>query len=89
MMASYKIVVKKSVEKDLRSLPKSAIKRVMSQLENLRDEPRPRQSKKLTGAERLYRVRVGDYRIIYEIDEEGEEVMIIYIRHRREAYRDI
>jgi len=62
-MASYKIVFKPSVQKDLRSLPKSVIARVLSQIEVLRKYPFPRQSVKLAGAEQLYRIRVGGYRM--------------------------
>ncbi|PYS39673.1 MAG: type II toxin-antitoxin system RelE/ParE family toxin [Acidobacteria bacterium] len=64
-MASYKVVPKPSVEKDLRSLPKSTIVRVMKQIEGLVDEPFPRQAVKLAGGDDLYRIRVGDYRVVY------------------------
>ncbi len=87
-MASYKITLKRSVEKDLRALSKKTILRVLKRIEQLKDDPRPRQSIKLTGAERLYRIRVGDYRVIYEIDDNEGQISIIYVRHRRDAYRD-
>jgi len=86
-MASYNILLKPSVERDLRSLPKTVIARVMRQIESLEDEPVPRHSVKLVGAEQLYRIRVGDYRIVYGIDKEVKQVLIHYVRHRREAYR--
>jgi len=86
-MASYNIVFKPSVEKDLRSLPKSVIARVLRQIEVLRKNPFPRQSVKLAGAEQLYRMRVGDYRVVYAVDKEAQEIMVHYIRHRREVYR--
>jgi mRNA interferase RelE/StbE len=86
-MASYNIVFKPSVEKDLRSLPKSVIARVLRQIEVLRKNPFPRQSVKLAGAEQLYRIRVGDYRVVYAVDKEDKEIMVHYIRHRREVYR--
>jgi mRNA interferase RelE/StbE len=86
-MASYNILLKPSVERDLRSLPKTVIARVMRQIESLEDEPVPRHSVKLAGAEQLYRIRVGDYRIVYGIDKEMKQVLIHYVRHRREAYR--
>ena len=86
-MASYNILFKPSVERDLRSLPKAIIVRVMKQIESMEDEPVPRHSVKLVGAEQLYRVRVGDYRIVYGFDKEARQVLIHYIRHRREAYR--
>jgi len=86
-MASYNILLKPSVERDLRSLPKTVIARVMRQIESLEDEPVPRHSVKLVGAEQLYRIRVGDYRVVYGIDKEVKQVLIHYVRHRREAYR--
>jgi mRNA interferase RelE/StbE len=86
-MASYNIAFKPSVEKDLRPLPRSVVARVMERIESLRAEPLPRQAIKLSGAERLYRVRVGDYRIVYEIDTQARQVTIHYVRHRREVYR--
>ena len=86
-MASYNIVIKPSVEKDLRSLPKSVIARVLRQIEVLRKNPFARQSVKLAGAEQLYRIRVGDYRVVYAVDKEAREIMVHYIRHRREVYR--
>jgi mRNA interferase RelE/StbE len=86
-MASYNITFKPSVEKDLRPLPKSVVARVMERIEKLKDEPFPHQAVKLSGTERLYRIRVGDYRIVYEIDTEAKQITIQYIRHRREVYR--
>lgn len=63
-MAAYELIVKPSVEKDLRTLPKPMVKRLLERIDNLKDAPFTRQSIKLAGAENLYRVRVGDYRII-------------------------
>ena len=67
-MASYKVVFKPSVEKDLRVLPPSVVERVFKKIEALTAEPFPRQSTKLAGAEHLYRIRIGDYRVIYSVD---------------------
>jgi len=86
-MASYDIILKPSVEKDLRSLPKSVIARVLMWIERLKDDPLPRQAIKLADTEQLYRLRVGDYRIVYEVDSQARQVTICYVRHRREAYR--
>jgi mRNA interferase RelE/StbE len=86
-MASYRVLVKPSVEKDLRSLPKGTVGRVVARIEALSTEPLPRQSVKLTGAEHLYRVRVGDYRIIYSVDQQARLVTVHYVRHRKDAYR--
>ena len=88
-MTSYKVVPKPSVEKDLRSLPKPTIARVVKSLELLADDPFPRQALKLEGGEQLYRLRVGDYRIVYAVDQDAKEVIVHYVRHRREVYRQL
>jgi mRNA interferase RelE/StbE len=88
-MASYKIVLKPSVEKDLRSLPRPIIARVFKQIEALKDEPFPRQSIKLAGAEHLYRIRLGDYRVIYGVDTDRKQVIVHYVRHRRDVDRQL
>lgn len=86
-MDSFKVEFKRSAEKDLRRLPPQAVKLVVAQIAQLKDEPFPSQSLKLTDTERLYRLRVGDYRIIYEVDAEAHTIVIHYIRHRKDAYR--
>jgi mRNA interferase RelE/StbE len=86
-MTSSNISFKPSVEKDLRQLPKSIVTRAIELIERLKIEPIPHRAIKLSGAERLYRIRVGDYRIVYEVDLKSKQVMIQYIRHRREVYR--
>lgn len=88
-MGSYNINFKPSVEKDLRRLPKALVSRVMKRIEDLSSEPFPRHSVKLSGAERLYRIRAGDYRIVYEVVIESREIVIHYVRHRREVYRSL
>jgi len=88
-MDSYKLSLKPSVEKDLRSLSKESVGRVWSQISALAENPRPKSSVKLSGSEHLYRVRVGDYRIIYSIDNETHEIVVHNVRHRREAYRGV
>jgi mRNA interferase RelE/StbE len=86
-MASYRIEFKRSAERDIRKIAPSFVPRIVREIEGLSDSPFPRQSVKLSGAERTYRLRVGTYRVIYEVDPEAEIVTIWYIRHRREAYR--
>jgi mRNA interferase RelE/StbE len=86
-MASYKVVFKPSVEKDLRALPQSVVGRVFNKIEALAAEPFPRQSTRLAGAEHLYRIRIGDYHVIYSVDNARKQVIVHYVRHRREVYR--
>ena len=87
-MASYEVVLKPAIQKDLRALPKAVAKRIWNRIKTLANNPQPRQSVKLTGAERLYRVRVGDYQIVYGVDMEQMIVTVHYVRHRSKAYRD-
>lgn len=86
-MASYKVVFKPSVEKDLRSMPRAAITRVLKCVEKLQEKPIHHGSIKLSGVEHMYRARVGEYRIIYEVDRDTRQIVVHYVRHRRGVYR--
>jgi mRNA interferase RelE/StbE len=88
-MELYDIAFQPSVEKDLRKLSQENSRRILVRIESLKAEPLPPQAIKLTGTEGLYRIRVGDYRIVYGIDIEAKQVLIYYVRHRREVYRDL
>jgi len=77
-MASYKVTFKPSVEKDLANLSKDLIARILKRFELLEENPLPRQALKLEGSEGLYRLRVGDYRIIYSFDSHVGEVVILH-----------
>jgi mRNA interferase RelE/StbE len=86
-MDSYEIRWKKSVERDLRSIDPQQVPRIINAVESLVDNPFPPQHRKLRGSERDYRIRVGNYRVIYQVDTETKIVIIYHVRHRREAYR--
>lgn len=88
-MASYKILFKPSVEKDFSNLPRAVARRANSRIEELAQNPFPANSVKISGSERLYRVRVGDYRIVYEVNSEARVIIVHYVRHRREVYRGL
>ena len=88
-MPAYSISLKPSVAKDLQSLPRTVVSRVLQRIESLASSLFAPGAIKLVSAERLYRVRVGDYRIIYEVDSEASLIQVHYIRHRREVYRGI
>jgi mRNA interferase RelE/StbE len=83
---SYSVVIPRSVEKEILRLPEQDYDRVVEALEKLRLAPRPRGSGKLSGRG-AWRVRVGNYRIIYEIDDAQRLVVVVVIRHRKEVYR--
>ena len=84
-MEEYKIFFKKSVEKDLRSIPKKNLLRILERIEGLKENPRPAGSEKLTGQNR-YRIRQGIYRVVYSIQDNELTVWVIKIAHRKEIY---
>jgi mRNA interferase RelE/StbE len=84
-MANYKIVIKQSVSKDLRPIPNQDVKRILKRIDELAHDPRPPGSEKLTGAEK-YRVRQGNYRILYTIEDQIITVTIVKVGHRRDVY---
>jgi mRNA interferase RelE/StbE len=83
----YTIVFARSARKELEDLPHALAARVLLRIENLSQSPRPRGTRKLMGSESLWRIRIGDYRVLYAIDDSARLVDIIAIRHRRDAYR--
>jgi mRNA interferase RelE/StbE len=83
----YRLTIKRTAERDLRQLPSSLFLRVNQHILSLRQEPRPPGVRKLQGAEIGWRLRVGDYRIIYQIDDAARTVTIVRVRHRRDVYR--
>lgn len=85
-MAAYKLFFKKSVEKDLSAIPKKDLRRILSRVEALAEDPRPAGCEKLTGHER-YRVRQGRYRIVYSIQDDELTVWVIKIGQRKDVYR--
>ena len=85
-MASYRVEFSKKAAKELRGIDSRYIPRVIEAVEVLADEPRPQGCKKLVGSEATYRMRVGDYRVIYEIKDETLFVLVVRVRHRQRAY---
>jgi len=85
-MASYKLTIKKSAAKELKEFPQKDVHRIVRRIQSLTDNPRPSGSEKLS-AQSYYRIRQGDYRIVYSIDDTNRIVDIIKIGHRREIYR--
>ena len=85
-MAEYEIFFKESVWKDLRKVPKGHLKKIMARIEKLADDARPLSCEKLTGEE-LYRIRQGDYRIVYSIQDNELTIWVIRIGHRKDVYR--
>lgn len=86
-MGRYKVVFRRSVAKDLREIPSRDVRRILATIVSLSEEPRAAGSEKLSGQEK-YRVRQGDYRIIYEIHDDVVVVVVVKVDHRGEVYRD-
>ncbi|NNM85107.1 MAG: type II toxin-antitoxin system RelE/ParE family toxin [Phycisphaerales bacterium] len=88
-MAVYRVIVKPSAERALQRLPLEAQRRIVAKLAELAVEPRPANVVKLVGDENLWRIRVGVYRVVYEIKEREILVYALTIGHRREVYRGL
>jgi mRNA interferase RelE/StbE len=82
----YRVILPKSVQKELDRLPSDVMGRILTRLRALESNPRPPDVKKLKGRP-AWRVRVGDYRIIYEIHDRELVIIVVTIGHRREVYR--
>ena len=85
-MASYSIVFKQSVARDLRPIPTKDVQRILKRIDGLADDPRPAGAEKLSGEEK-YRIRQGNYRILYTIEDDIITVTIVKVGHRRDVYR--
>jgi mRNA interferase RelE/StbE len=86
-VASYKVLIKPSAVKELKRVPLKARRRLTAKIRALAEEPRPPGGEKLSGQER-YRLRQGDYRAIYGIDDAGQTVIVVKVGHRGDVYRE-
>lgn len=85
-MANYKIVIKRSVAKDLRPIPNKDVRRILNRIEQLANNSRPYDAKQLAG-DIKHRIWQGNYRILYTIEDEIVTVTVVKIGHRRDVYR--
>ncbi|MBI4285242.1 MAG: type II toxin-antitoxin system RelE/ParE family toxin [Chloroflexi bacterium] len=83
---TYDLLILRRAQKELSGLPEGTYERVKLAIYQLADNPKPRGSRKLTGREG-WRIRVGDYRVIYEIDYHSHSVTVLHVGHRRDVYR--
>lgn len=86
-MASYSIRWKQSAQKELKRLEQRMIPRIIAAVEALADKPQPSGSKRLQGAEHLWRIRIGDYRVIYSVNSGMLTIEVIKVRHRQSVYK--
>lgn len=89
MARRNRILLTSSARKDLAALPKDTLRRVDARILALADHPRPPGAEKVKGGEDLLRVRVGDYRILYEVEDADFLLVVARVRHRREVYRGL
>ena len=87
-MAAYSIFIKKSAARELEGLSKKDLPKVLKRIEALAENPRPAGAEKLAGVE-LWRIRQGDYRIVYSIEDKFLTVWVVKVGHRKEVYRKI
>ena len=86
-MPGYRVLFKPSADKALRKLPESVQKRIAAAAEELGDDPRPPGCVKLEGADDLWRIRVGVYRVVYVIQDDELIVLVVRVAHRKDIYR--
>lgn len=85
---TYRVVIPPSVEKEIAALDRTVLARVHKKIAGLEQSPRPAGVKKLAGG-MFWRVRSGDYRVVFEIDDKVRTVNLTRVRHRRDAYRGL
>lgn len=86
-MAEYAVTFSRSARKELESLPNAVIQKIWRRIDKLANAPRPAGCRKMSGRRNLWRLRVGDYRVVYSLDDHQQAVDIVAVRHRKDAYR--
>ncbi len=85
----YRLDYRKSVEKDLRKIPSKDLNRIVNRIQSLSNNPHPDYSTKIKGHQNLYRIRQGNYRVVYSVDSQELQVLIIHVAHRKDVYTGI
>jgi mRNA interferase RelE/StbE len=85
-MAAYSLFLKESVQKDFYGIPKRDLRKILTRIKSLANDPRPSGCEKLTGQDR-YRIRQGRYRIVYAVQHEEHTVTVVKVGHRKDIYR--
>ncbi len=86
-MASYSLSARRSFEKALQKLPAETVQLIVERTRQLAENPLGPNTKKLRGAKQLYRLRVGDYRVIYSVDTKGHIIVLMLVGHRKDVYK--
>ena len=85
---NYQVIIPKPVQQQLDNLPDNVYDRVMKQIISLKENPRPHGCIKLRGYDNEYRIRIGDYRVSYEINDQQLIIILLHCKHRKNAYKD-
>ena len=85
-MGKYKLQIKKSAEKELRKIPKKELIKIINKIQNLSEDPHPVGSIKISNQEK-YRLRIGNYRVLYKVEDNILTIFIIKVGHRKDIYR--
>ena len=83
----YEVLIERTAERDLKNLPTNLFDRIVPRIKALAVIPRTSGCHKLAGSKNAWRIRIGDYRVVYEIDDARQRVRIFRVRHRRDVYR--
>ena len=86
-MADYAVTFARSARKEIEALEQKHVERIFHRIEGLGKEPRPSGCTKLVGSKLLWRIRIGDYRIVYAVYDDRKVVDIVAVRHRKDAYQ--
>jgi mRNA interferase RelE/StbE len=85
-MADYSLTFARSARKELEALPNPFVIKIFEKIEALCKMPRPSRCRKLQGSSDLWRIRIGDYRVVYSIDDSKQRIDVVAVRHRSQAY---
>lgn len=85
----YELLIERHAEKDLKKLSSQLFSQIMAKIRALAMNPHPQGSRKISGSARDWRLRVGNYRILYEVDNRANTVTIMRVKHRKDVYRDL
>jgi len=83
----YEVLLERRAERDIRKLTAQVFHRIIPHIKALAEDPKPPGCRKIAGSKNDWRIRIGEFRVIYEIDEHAEAVKVMWIRHRKEVYR--
>jgi mRNA interferase RelE/StbE len=86
-MNQYRVFFKSSADRALKRLPVAVQRRIVAEVDSLANNPRPPGVAKMSGAENLWRIRIGDYRVVYEIHNDRLIVLVLRVAHRKDIYR--